>query len=144
MRCWPAPRACGLGLVNNAILSIGSVQAAKVQQAILRSYGPANAYAFHKRIYAAHGAIDGSLALETAKGLGFDAKSLETTADLPQVTDVIKRQRQLAEALGFQATPSFMLGSIGVLGYPGPACDEPSRGSLSTVRQARLPVSALV
>lgn len=109
-----------LGLVNNPILSLGSVQAAKVQQAVLRGAGPAQAYAFHKAIYAKHGPIDGPLALQVVGDMGLDAKAIETAADLPQVAAVIKRQSDLAQALGFEATPSFSLGNIGILGYPGP------------------------
>ena len=108
-----------LGLVNNAVLSAGSVQAAKVQQAVLRAYGPAKAYEFHETLLAGHGPVDGPMALDVAKGLGLDEKAAEAAGDLPQVGEVIRRQRQLAESLGFDATPSFMLGSIGVLGYPG-------------------------
>ncbi len=109
-----------LGLVNNPILSLGSVQAAKVQQAVLRNAGPAKTYAFHQAIYAKHGPIDGPLALQVVGELGLDAKAIETAADLPQVGAVIKRQAELAQALGFEATPSFSLGNIGILGYPGP------------------------
>ncbi len=109
-----------LGLVNNPILGLGSMQAAKVQQAVLRSAGPARAYAFHQAIYARRGAIDGPLALEVVAEMGLDAKAIEAAADLPQVGGVIRRQAQLAQALGFEATPSFSLGNIGILGYPGP------------------------
>ena len=109
-----------LGLVNNPILGLGSMQAAKVQQAVLRSAGPARAYAFHQAIYARRGAIDGPLALEVVAEMGLDAKAIEAAVDLPQVGGVIRRQAQLAQALGFEATPSFSLGNIGFLGYPGP------------------------
>ena len=109
-----------LGLVNNPILSLGSVQAAKIQQAVLRTAGPAQAYRFHQAVYAKRGPIDGPLALEVVGEIGLDAKAVEAAADLPQVGGVIKRQAQLAQALGFEATPSFSLGNIGILGYPGP------------------------
>ena len=109
-----------LGLVNNPILSLGSVQAAKVQQAVLRSAGPAKAYAFHQAVYAKHGPIDGPLSLQVVGELGLDTKAIEAAADLPQVGAVIKRQADLAQSLGFEATPSFSLGNIGILGYPGP------------------------
>ena len=109
-----------LGLVNNPILSLGSVQAAKVQQAVLRTAGPAKAYAFHQAVYAKHGPIDGPLSLQVAGELGLDVHVVETAADLPQVGTVIKRQAELAQSLGFEATPSFSLGNIGLLGYPGP------------------------
>ncbi len=110
-----------LGLVNNAVLSPGSVQAAKIQQAVLRSSGPDTAYRFHRRLYETRGTIDGPMALAALSELGLDAKAIESAADLPQIGEVVRRQRKLAEALGFAATPSFMLGSIGLLGYPGPA-----------------------
>lgn len=109
-----------LGLVNNPILSLGSVQAAKVQQAVLRAAGPAQAYAFHQALYARHGEIDGPLALDVVRGMGLDAGAIEAAADLPQVGAVVKRQSELARSLGFEATPSFSLGNIGILGYPGP------------------------
>jgi protein-disulfide isomerase len=48
-----------LALVNSPILSVGSVQAAKVQQAILRLYGPSVAYTFHRRMLARRGQVDG-------------------------------------------------------------------------------------
>ena len=109
-----------LGLVNNPILSLGSVQAAKVQQAVLRTAGPAQAYAFHRAVYAKRGPIDGPLSLAVVGEMGLDARAIEAAADLPQVGAVIKRQAELAQSLGFEATPSFSLGNIGILGYPGP------------------------
>lgn len=108
-----------LGLVNNPILGLGSVQAAKVQQAVLRTAGPAQAYAFHRAVYARTGPIDGPLALEAVRDLGLDPKVIEAAADLPQVGQVIGRQAGLAASLGFEATPSFSVGNIGILGYPG-------------------------
>ena len=109
-----------LGLVNNPLLGLGSVQAAKVQQAVLRNYGPAKALAFHARVFAGHGAVDGPSALAVASGLGLDAKAVEVAGNLPQIGGVIERQAHLAAALGFSATPSFMIDGIGMLGYPGP------------------------
>ncbi len=109
-----------LGLVNNPVLGLGSVQAAKVQQAVLRNHGPAKTLAFHERVFAGHGAVDGPSALSVVAGLGLDAKAIEAAGDLPQVGEVVKRQTHLAAALGFSATPSFMIDGIGMLGYPGP------------------------
>lgn len=109
-----------LGLVNDPVLGVGSVQAAKVQQAVLRAAGPATAYAFHRAVYAERGPVDGPLVLRVAGGMGLDAHAIEAAADLPQVGGVIKRQAELCASLGFDATPAFSTGNVGFLGYPGP------------------------
>ena len=111
-----------LGLVNNAIIGLGSVQSAKVQQAVVKLYGPKRAYEFHKAMFAHHGANDGPVALEIAQSLGMDRAKIEEAADSEIISSVLKRQVKLASGLGFYATPSFMLNGVGILGYPGPQC----------------------
>jgi len=113
-------KALRLGLVNNAILGLGSVLAAKVQQAVLRLYGPARAYEFHRKALGRHVALDGLGALDLAKGMALDAGKIEASADSDEVASVLKRQIGLANSLGFEATPSFILKNVGMLGYPGP------------------------
>jgi protein-disulfide isomerase len=108
-----------LGLVNNAIIGLGSVQAAKVQQAVLKLYGPRRAYDFHKAMFAHRGGNDGPVALQIAQSLGLDKAGIETAADSEIISSVLKRQVKLASRLGFYATPSFMLNGVGILGYPG-------------------------
>jgi protein-disulfide isomerase len=108
-----------LGLVNNAMIGLGSVQSAKVQQAVLKLYGPKRAYEFHKAMLAHRGGNDGPAALEIAQSLGLDRVGIETAADSEIVASVLKRQVKLASDLGFYATPSFMLNGVGILGYPG-------------------------
>jgi protein-disulfide isomerase len=109
-----------LGLVNNAILGLGSVQAAKVQQAVLKLYGPKRAYEFHQKLLSHRGANDGPVALQITKAMGLDVAKVEAAGDGEDVITVLKRQRGLAADLGFVATPSFMLKGVGILGYPGP------------------------
>ena len=108
-----------MGLVNNAIIGLGSVQSAKVQQGVLKLYGPKRAYDFHKAMFAHRGANDGPVALEIAQSLGLDKAVIETAADGDDVSSVLKRQVKFASGLGFYATPSFMLNGVGILGYPG-------------------------
>ena len=109
-----------LGLVNYAVFGIGSVQAAKAQQAVLKLYGPARAYAYHQAMFARRGRNDGQSALATVASLGLDVAKVTDAADGDDVTRVMTRQAKLAEALGFNATPSFAMNGAGFLGYPGP------------------------
>jgi len=109
-----------LGLINNAILSIGSVQAAKVQQAILRLHGPKAAYEFHSRMFHKRGQSDGVAALGVVRNMGLDPNSIEESGDSSAISSVLTRQAKLAASLGMQMTPSFAIAGIGLLGWPGP------------------------
>jgi protein-disulfide isomerase len=108
-----------LGLINNPILSLGSMQAAKVQQAVLRIYGPRAAYNFHSALFNQRGQKDGTLALDVALAAGLNRDMSEETADSAIIADVISRQIKLAENLGMSLTPSFILAGTGALGWMG-------------------------
>jgi len=109
-----------LGFLNNPILSIGSIQSAKVQQAVLRLHGPQAAHDFHVRMFGKHGQSNGASALAVAAAIGFDVRKIELAADSPVVTDVLARQTRLAADLGMSMTPSFVVSGIGLMGWPGP------------------------
>jgi protein-disulfide isomerase len=109
-----------LGLVNNAIISPGSAQAAKVMLAVAKLNGAKAAYAFHERLLGTRGPVDGPVALDLAAKMGFDRKLLESTGDTAPIGDLLRAQTGLASSLGFVATPSFMIAGVGMLGYPGP------------------------
>jgi protein-disulfide isomerase len=121
-----------LGLVNNAIISPGSAQAAKVMLAILKLAGPKTAYRFHLRLLGSHGPVDGPIALELAAKMGLDRKLIETSGDASPVGDTLREQVGLAASLGFVATPSFMIAGVGILGYPGVKA---TKGIVSSVRK---------
>lgn len=108
-----------LGLVNNPILSLGSVQAAKVQQAVLRLRGPSAAYDFHLRMFAKRGQSDGRAALDVVRSMGLDAGKVEEAADSETVSQVLSRHARLASSLGMSMTPSFAIAGAGLLGWPG-------------------------
>ena len=125
-----------VGLVGNAILSPGSVQAAKVEIAVLKTMGPDKAYEFRQRLYAEPGVKDGPRALAVAEALGAPRATIEARADSQAAAGALKRQVQLTASLGLNATPSFVLGNTGILGWPGPralarmltsveSCDKP-------------------
>jgi len=132
-------KALRIGLVNNAILSLGSVLSARVQQAVLKLYGPTKARAYHIKMLARRGVNDGATAMQTCRDLGLDISKVENAADGDDVLAVLNLQRQTAADLGLIATPSFALNGVGILGYPGSratkkmvvsarACDMPACG----------------
>ena len=108
-----------LKLVNNPIISPQSAAAATVQQGVLKLFGPVQAYRFHKAMFARRGVNDGPAALQTVAALGLDADGVRKAAGEPNVAAVLGRQIELAKDLDFLATPSFVLNSVGMLGYPG-------------------------
>lgn len=108
-----------LGLVNNPILSIGSVQVAKIQQAILRLHGPDAAYDFHIEMFVWHGQATGPAALDVARSMKLDVRKIEQSADSSSVAEVLSRQAHLAGNAGMAMTPSFVLAGTAILGWPG-------------------------
>jgi protein-disulfide isomerase len=109
-----------VGLVNNAILSPTSAQAAKVALAVLKIRGAKATHALHQALYALTGRVDGNRALDVAATLGADRAEIERVADSAETGAILKRQMGLAASLGLVATPSFIVGGAAVLGYPGP------------------------
>ena len=107
-------------LVQNAMLSLGSVQAAKVALAARALYDDKKAYALHRAMLGHRGQIDGMSALDHAKKLGLDAKKLEETADGEDMRKQLTLHTQTGRALAMDATPSFAMNGMGVGGWPGP------------------------
>ncbi|MBX9740196.1 MAG: DsbA family protein [Beijerinckiaceae bacterium] len=118
-------------LVNNPILSPMSAQAAKVALAVFALKGAATAYELRMKLFAQRGTVDGLKALELAEGLGAKRSEVEQMADGPKVGQALTAQMKLAAALGFVATPSFMIAGVGLLGHPG---RKPLRKILDSVR----------
>ena len=108
-----------LALINNPILSPESVEAARVQQSVLRAYGPLRAYAFHTRLLAIRGVANRVSALGIAADLQVDTRPIIEGAADSHVLTVVDRQAKLAADLSLTATPSFVLDETGILGWPG-------------------------
>jgi protein-disulfide isomerase len=109
-----------IGLVNNPILSPGSAAAAKVELALVKTQGGASAARLHEALFDRRGMIDGPRALDAAAGLGLVRPELEEASRAPDIAEALITQMRLAASLGMTATPSFVMGGTGVLGYPGP------------------------
>lgn len=118
-----------LVLVPYPVLGIASIEASRVELAVGKLGTPAQFYAFHQRVYAERGTMDGLRALAIARALGFDEHALTTVGDSDEVTQTMKNLVALGTSLGLEATPSFIIGGVAILGYPG-------RTSLQTVVDA--------
>ncbi len=109
-----------LGLMDSPMLSAGSVQAAKLRQAVLMVYGPDKAFAFHRALYATKGRIDGDVALNAAQAMGLDVKKLADAANSREVRDRIIAQMDFLDRIGVSSTPSFIIKNRLLSGWPGP------------------------
>ena len=115
------PGALRLGLIDSPQLSVGSIQAAKLRQATLRLYGPAKGYAFHRRLFAHRGAIDGETGLAAARDMRLDIAKLTDEADSDPVRDGLIGAAHFLNAAGVRATPAFIMHGKIMSGWPGPA-----------------------
>ena len=109
-----------LGLMDSPMLAAGSVQAAKLRQAVVMLYGPEKAFAFHRALYATKGRIDGDVALNAAQAMGLDIKKLADTANSHEVRDRIIAQMDFLDRIGVSSTPSFIINNRLLSGWPGP------------------------
>ncbi|MCI4680918.1 thioredoxin domain-containing protein [Rhodoblastus acidophilus] len=108
-----------LGLMDSPMLSPGSVQAAKLRQAVLIVYGPDKAFAFHRRLYATKGRIDGDVAVAAAQAMGLDVHKLADVANSQEVRDRIIAQMHFLDRIGVATTPSFIIKGRLLSGWPG-------------------------
>ncbi|GEP01231.1 DsbA family protein [Methylobacterium haplocladii] len=109
-----------IGLVNNPILSPMSAQAAKVALGVQRKLGSAAAFKVYGQLLGTPGKIDGLKALDIAAKAGVSRAELETIGDSEEIRQALTAQMHVAANLGLTATPSYVLGNIGLLGHPGP------------------------
>ena len=126
-----------LGLVNNPILSVASMQVAKIQQAILRLHGPDVAYDYHIKMLARHGQATGMAGLDVARSMTLDVRTIEESADSSMVVDVLSRQAHLADNAAMVMTPSFVFAGTAILGWPVDRC---LRDMIASWRQCDHPV----
>jgi protein-disulfide isomerase len=111
-----ADKNLGYVLINYAVLSEPSIQAAKV--ALAFSMQKASVYAsFHQKLFERKGVIGSDHAIDVAMNLGADKVRLIRDADSDMVTKALIASAKLGENLGFIATPSYIVGNTGVQGY---------------------------
>jgi protein-disulfide isomerase len=102
------------------VLGPGSVEAAHVAVAA-RMQDPTGAkyIEFHQKLLGGRGAADKARALAVAKEVGFDMDRLQKDMNSPEVKTTIDEDMKLADNLGIDGTPSYVIGDELVVGAVG-------------------------
>jgi protein-disulfide isomerase len=102
------------------VLGPGSVEAAHVAVAA-RMQDPTGAkyIEFHQKLLGGRGAADKARALAVAKEVGFDMDRLQKDMNSPEVKTTIDEDMKLADDLGIDGTPSYVIGDQLVVGAVG-------------------------
>jgi protein-disulfide isomerase len=105
------------------VLGEGSTQAAQVAVAVRMQDETGRKYLeFHQKLLAGRGQADRVRALAVAKDIGLDMKRLENDLASEEVKAALAESMKLAEALGLNGTPSYVVGSdvvVGAIGLDG-------------------------
>ena len=103
------------------VLGPGSLEAARVAVAV-RMQNPKKYLEFHTKLLGGRGAADEAHALAVAKDIGMNMAQIQKDAKSPEVKATLDEDFKLAEALGLNGTPSYVIGSdvvVGAIGLPG-------------------------
>jgi len=103
------------------ILAQGSVEAAHVAVAVhMQDPTGAKYLAFHEKLFSGRGMVDQGRALAAAKDVGCDMGRIEKDMNSPEVKTTINENMKLAEAIGVDGTPSYVIGDeliVGAIGF---------------------------
>ncbi len=102
------------------VLGEGSVEAAHVAVAARMQDVTGKKYIeFHQKLLGGRGPADKARALAVAKDVGFDMTRIEKDMGSDEVKKTIDESMKLAEALGVNGTPSYVVGDEVVVGAVG-------------------------
>ena len=105
------------------VLGPGSVEAARVAIAVRMQDKTGQKYLqFHKELLGGRGAANKERALAVAKDVGMDMARIEKDMASPEVKATMEENFKLAEALGLNGTPSYVVGDnviVGAIGLKG-------------------------
>ena len=102
------------------VLSQGSVEAAQVAVAVRMQDPTGKKYLdFHQKLLNGRGAADKARALAVAKEVGLDMAKLEKDLASAEVRNTLEENFKLAEAMGMNGTPSYVIGKQVVIGAVG-------------------------
>jgi len=102
------------------VLGQGSVEAAQVAVAVRMQDPSGKKYLdFHQKLLGGRGQADKAHALAAAKEVGLDMARLEKDLTSPEVRATLEENFKLAEEMGLNGTPSYVIGSQVVIGAVG-------------------------
>jgi len=102
------------------VLSEGSVEAAKVAVAVRMQDPSGKKYLdFHQKLLGGRGPADKARAMAAAKDAGLDTARIEKDLTSPEVKATIEENFKLAEDMGLNGTPSYVIGKQIVVGAVG-------------------------
>ena len=102
------------------VLSQASIEAAQVGVAVRMQDPTGKKYLdFHQKLLGARGTADKAHALAAAKEAGLDPAKIEKDLTGPEVRATIEENFKLAEAMGMNGTPSYVIGKQVVIGAVG-------------------------
>ena len=113
------------------ILGPDSVTAGKMALAALQ-IDPAKFGPLHRSLMAHKGTLSEDTAYGIAKDAGYDPDEVKKLAESSEIDDRLQKNYQLAQALGLQGTPAFVVGNEIIRGYL------PADEMISAVRDARV------
>jgi protein-disulfide isomerase len=106
------------------VLGEGSIQAAQVAVAVRMQdkTGGKKYLEFHQKLLNSRGTVDRARALAVAKEVGLDMSRLDKDMASDEVKTTLAESFKMAEAMGLNGTPSYVIGNevvIGAIGLPG-------------------------
>ena len=114
------------------VLGPGSVDAARVAVAVRMQDKTGKKYMeFHQKLLGGRGQADKARALAVAKEIGLDTAKIERDMASDEVRLTLEESLRLAEKLGLNGTPSYVIGNNVVIGAVG---HDKLKESISTAR----------
>src|SRR3954470_9299237 len=102
------------------VLGPGSVEAAQVAVAVRMQDPSGKKYLdFHQKLLGGRGQADKARAMAAAKDAGVDIAKLEKDLTSPEIRATLEENYKLAEAMGMNGTPSYVIGKQVVVGAVG-------------------------
>lgn len=97
------------------ILSEGSMEAARVA---LAAKAQGKYWEMHRELMSTKGSINGEVALKVAGKLGLDVAKLKADMKSPEVSKEIETVRNLAQKMGINGTPHYLVADKSIAGAP--------------------------